>query len=59
VLDEGGFLLLTVNKKEEIDFLAAAFRSMGVEGSVIDNQDKESIYDGWVFFAMRTVSKPQ
>jgi hypothetical protein len=53
VLDEGGFLLLTVNKKEEMDFLAGAFKSMGVEGTVIDHQDAESIYDGWAFFAVR------
>jgi hypothetical protein len=56
VLDEGGFLLLTVNKKEEIDFLAEAFKAMGVEGIVIDNRDEESIYDGWVFYARRQVS---
>ncbi len=58
VLDEGGFLLLTVNKKEEMDFLAASYKSMGIEGIVIDNRDEESIYDGWVFYARRKVSKP-
>ena len=58
VLDDGGFLLLTVNKKEEIDFLASAFKAMNIEGIVIDNRDKESIYDGWVFYARRKVSKP-
>ncbi len=56
-LNDGGFLLLTVNKKEEIDFLAASFKSMGIEGIVIDNRDEESIYDGWVFYAMRKASK--
>ena len=59
VLDDGGFLLLTVSKREEIDFLASAFKAMNVEGIVIDNQDKESIYDGWVFYARRKVSKPR
>lgn len=57
VLDDGGFLLLTVNKKEEIDFLAAAYKAMGVKGIVIDNRDEESIYDGWVFYARRQVNK--
>lgn len=52
VLNDGGFLLLTVREKDEIDFLAEAFRSMGVEGSVIDNRNKRNIYDGWVFFAI-------
>jgi len=59
VLDDGGFLLLTVSKREEIDFLASAFKAMNVEGIVIDNQDEESIYDGWVFYARRKVSKPR
>lgn len=58
VLEGGGFLLLTVNKREEIEFLAASFKSMGIEGIVIDNRDEESIYDGWAFYAMRKVSKP-
>jgi len=52
-LKDGGFLLLTVREKEEIDFLAEAFRSMGVEGSVIDNRNARNIYDAWAFFAIR------
>ncbi len=56
VLGEGGFLLLTVNKKEEIDFVSAVYKTMGLEGIVIDNRDEESIYDGWVFYARRQVS---
>ena len=31
---------------------------MGIEGIVIENLDEESIYDGWVFYARRKVSKP-
>jgi hypothetical protein len=53
VLEDGGFLLLTVNKKEEIEFLASAYKAMGIEGIVVDNRDEESIYDGWVFYARR------
>lgn len=52
-LGDDGFLLLTVNKKEEIDFLAESFKSMGVEGEVIDNRNKQDIYDGWAFFALK------
>ncbi len=52
-LGDDGFLLFTVNKKEEMDFLAAALRSMGVEGVVIDNQSERDVYDGWAFFALK------
>lgn len=52
-LNSGGFLLMTVNKKDEMDFLEAAFRSMGVEGTVIDNRNDQDIYDGWAFFAIK------
>jgi hypothetical protein len=53
-LKDDGFLLFTVNTKEEIDFLAAAFREMGIRGAVIDNRNKKDIYDGWAFFAVRS-----
>jgi hypothetical protein len=52
-LNSGGFLLLTVNKKDEMDFVEAAFRSMGVKGTVIDNRNDQDIYDGWAFFAIK------
>jgi SAM-dependent methyltransferase len=51
-LKDGGFLFLTVNNKEEMDFLAGAFTSMGIRGTVIDNRNKGDIYDGWAFFAV-------
>ncbi|MCD1293985.1 class I SAM-dependent methyltransferase [Methanocella sp. CWC-04] len=51
LLKDGGFILLTVNQNDEMDFLAESFKAMGVEGEVIDNQDEKSIYDCWVFFA--------
>jgi hypothetical protein len=53
-LKDDGFLLLTVNKKEEMDFLAPAFREMGIPGEVIDNRNSGDIYDGWAFFAVKT-----
>lgn len=52
-LKVNGFLLLTVNTKEEMDFLAEALNSMGLEGKVIDNRNKGNIYDGWAYFAVR------
>jgi len=53
VLGVDGFLLLTVNKREEMDFLATAFNSIGIEGKVIDNRNERDVYDGWAFFALK------
>jgi hypothetical protein len=52
-MNDDGFLLLSVNKKDEMDFLASAFGEMGVDGRVIDNRNSKDIYDGWVFFAVK------
>ena len=51
VLNDDGLLLFTVNNEEEMDFLAESFASMGVSGDVIDNHQKDSIYDHWAFIA--------
>jgi SAM-dependent methyltransferase len=56
-LKDDGFVLLTVNKKEEMDFLAGAFLSMGIEGTVVDNRNDTDIYDGWAFFAVKKDGK--
>lgn len=53
-LKDDGFLLFTVNTREEMDFLAAALEEMGIRGAVIDNRNKKDIYDGWAFFAVRS-----
>lgn len=53
MLDEDGFLLLTVNTRAEMDFLAEAFATIGIRGEVIDNRDKKDVYDGWAFFAIK------
>ncbi len=51
-LNAGGLLLLTVNGKEEMDFLEECFTSMGIDGEVIDNRQNDSIYDSWAFVAV-------
>jgi len=56
-LKDDGFLLFTVNKKEEMDFLSAAFEEIGIRGTVIDNRNEKDIYDGWAFFARRARGK--
>jgi hypothetical protein len=52
-LQQGGFLLLTVRTQEEMDFIAEAYASMGVDGKVIDNRQNDSIYDSCAFFAIK------
>lgn len=53
-LKDDGLLLFTVNTKEEMDFLEDALREIGIQGTVIDNRNKKDIYDGWVFYAVRS-----
>ncbi len=53
MLNDDGFLLFTVSKEEEMDFIAESFASMGIDGKVVDNRQKESIYDSWAFVAVR------
>jgi hypothetical protein len=52
LLNGGGLLLLTVNGKEEMDFLEECFTSMGIKCEVIDNRQKDSIYDSWALVAV-------
>ncbi len=49
ILKPGGMILLTVNKREEIDILNAALEKIGVSGKLIDNTDDKGIYDQWVY----------
>lgn len=56
-LKQDGFLLFTVNTKEEMGYLSATFREMGIQGTVIDNRNEKDIYDGWAFFAVKTGGK--
>ena len=57
VINGGGLLLFTVNQKEEMDFLRECFASMGIEGEVIDNRQKDSIYDSWAFVAVKNADR--
>lgn len=52
MLNGGGLILLTVNGKEEMDFIEECFTSMGIHGEVIDNRQKETIYDSWAFVSL-------
>jgi SAM-dependent methyltransferase len=49
VLKTGGMILLTVNKKEEIEILKDALEKSHINGKLIDNTDSKGIYDQWVY----------
>lgn len=49
LLRPGGMILLTVNKKEEMEILRGALEKAGVRGEMIDNTDDKGIYDQWVY----------
>lgn len=49
ILKPAGMILLTVNKKEEIEILKNALEMNGVRGELIDNTDSKGIYDQWVY----------
>ncbi len=49
VLKPGGIILLTVNKKEEIEILKNALEINGIYGEYIDNTDSKGIYDQWIY----------
>jgi SAM-dependent methyltransferase len=49
VLKPGGMIMLTVNKREEIDILKSALEQNGIAGKLINNTDEKGIYDQWVY----------
>jgi len=49
VLKPGGFIMLTVNKREEIEILKSALERNGIKGKLVDNTDEKGIYDQWVY----------
>ena len=49
LLKPQGMILLTVNKKEEIEILKNALEINGIHGQLIDNTDGKGIYDQWVY----------
>ncbi len=57
VMKPGGFIMLTVNKREEIDILKNALDKNGVTGKIIDNTDEKGIYDQWVYAGYKNASR--
>jgi ubiquinone/menaquinone biosynthesis C-methylase UbiE len=53
VLKPGGMILVTVNKKEEIEILQNALERIGIRGGSIDNMDGKGIYDQWLYLGTK------
>ncbi len=49
LLKPGGMMLLTVNKRQEMDILKSVLDTTRMKGDIIDNTDDKGIYDQWVY----------
>ncbi|MDL5502947.1 MAG: class I SAM-dependent methyltransferase, partial [Candidatus Methanoperedens sp.] len=49
LLKPGGMMLLTVNKREEMEILKSVLDTTKMKGDIIDNTDDKGIYDQWVY----------
>ncbi|HLB69587.1 MAG: class I SAM-dependent methyltransferase [Candidatus Methanoperedens sp.] len=45
----GGMIMLTVNKKEEIEILRNVLEKNSIKGNLVDNTDADGIYDQWAY----------
>lgn len=54
VLKTGGMLMLTVNKKEELEVLRDALEKNHIAGEMVDNTDEKGIYDQWAYIGYKT-----
>ncbi len=56
LLKPGGIIVLTVNKKEEIEILKSALEKNNISGNIIENTDDKGIYDQWVYVGLKIQS---
>ncbi|MCZ7392721.1 MAG: class I SAM-dependent methyltransferase [Candidatus Methanoperedens sp.] len=56
VLKPGGMIMLTVNKKEEIEVLGNALEENHITGMKVDNTDEKGIYDQWAYVGYKDAS---
>ncbi len=57
VLKTGGMIMLTVNKKEEMEILKDALEKNHISGKMIDNTDDKGIYDQWAYVGYKDASR--
>ncbi len=55
VMKPEGMILLTVNKKEEMEILKVALEKNRITGELIDNTDEKGIYDQWVYVGNKEI----
>ncbi len=53
VLKTGGMMMLTVNKKEEMEVLRDALEKNHIAGEMVDNTDEKGIYDQWAYIGYK------
>ncbi len=56
VLKTHGMIMLTVNKKEEIELLGSALEKNHIRGRIVDNTDEKGIYDQWAYVGYKDAS---
>ena len=56
ILKPGGMVMVTVNKREEIEILKGALEKNGMTGELIDNTDEKGIYDQWAYAGYKNAS---
>ncbi len=56
VLKKDGMIMVTVNKKEEIEFLGSALEKNHIRGEIVDNTDEKGIYDQWAYVGYKDAS---
>ncbi len=54
VLRTHGMIMLTVNKKEEIEFLVSTLEKSRITGKLVDNTDEKGIYDQWAYVGYKS-----
>ncbi len=57
VLKPHGMIMVTVNKKEEIEFLAGVLEENHITGEIVDNTDEKGIYDQWAYVGHKDASR--
>lgn len=53
VLKKNGFLMLTLRKKQEAEWILEHLNESGISAEIIDNQDNQTNYDSWICLAQK------
>lgn len=59
ILKPGGFLFFTLREEEEAQRMADHFKEKGIDGEIIDNREKETNYDSWIYGAQKEFARKE